>query len=104
MKRILSVVVRNGLPPLAFAGADKVEFRGGTLPLKNGTELTVDLADPAAAFVASKELSVRIPWTGVKTIELRPDRFPPVDCRDPAVTDRALLEGAEALRERGTDG
>ncbi len=65
-----AIVLVAALPSSVFAGADKVKFQGGTLPIKNDTELVVNLADPVAAIFANgKGDAVRIPWTGIKMIE-----------------------------------
>lgn len=69
MKRLASAIVLAALPCFVFAGADSVEFQGGTLPLQNGAKLTVNLADPAAAVFTGKGQTVRILWAGIKTIE-----------------------------------
>ncbi len=68
MQRILAVMLAVIVPALVSAGSDEVQFQGGTLAIKNGTKLKVDLADPSAAVFRGNSV-VRVPWTGIKSIE-----------------------------------
>jgi hypothetical protein len=67
--KAFAVVVSVILPAVVFAGSDSVKYEGGTVPIKDGTELRVDLTTPDAAVFAAKGQVVRIPWAGIKTIE-----------------------------------
>jgi hypothetical protein len=67
--KAFAVVVSVILPAAVLAGSDSVRYQGGTVAIKDGTELRVDLAAPDAAVLAAKGQVVRIPWTGIKAIE-----------------------------------
>jgi len=64
----LAVFILLALPVFAAAGKDEVEFQGGTLQIKNGAKLRVNLTDEGAAVFAGEGM-VRVPWKGIKSIE-----------------------------------
>ncbi len=66
--RRVAIVLVLALPVFAIAGKDEVEFQGGTLQIKNGAKLRVNLTDEGAAVFAG-EGTVRVPWKGIKSIE-----------------------------------
>jgi hypothetical protein len=70
MKReVFAVVATAILPAVVFAGSDSVKYQGGTLSIQDGSELRVNLTAGDAAVFAGKAQAIRIPWSGVKSIE-----------------------------------
>lgn len=68
IKKSLAMLLIVAMPSLGMAGKEEVEFQGGTISIKTGAKLRVNLTDPGAA-VFDGAGSLRVPWTGIKSIE-----------------------------------